>query len=173
MEAESSTTNEPPMVLVRTAAPPPGVKPVDDASGGAYLEIPEKSGNPPDLNAGKAVLAVDVSEDGSYFFWLRAYWEGECSNSLQVRIDDRPPFVVGEDGTYHTWHWVKYPMSRLTTLPALSRGRHTLTLLNREDGVRMDQILLTTDKRFVPVGIEKARTAGHGNSVCHCRRSRR
>ena len=35
----------------------------------------------------------------------------------------------------------------------LSKGKHTIVFRNREDGVALDQFLLTTEKRYVPVGI--------------------
>ena len=64
-------------------------------------------------------------------------------------------FLFGEDATYKTWHWVKYPVSRTVKPLNLTEGKHTLTFFNREDGVRLDQILLSADKRFVPMDIEK------------------
>ena len=88
--------------------------------------------------------------------WCRVWWNGECSNSFTVKIDDQPPFLFGEDATYKTWHWVRYPVSRTAKPIDLTAGDHSLVLLNREDGVRIDQILLSSDKRFVPVDIEKA-----------------
>jgi len=143
-EAESATAVEAPMVVVSNG--------VEGASG-AYLEIPEGAGNPPKVEAGKAVFTVDVPEDGAFTLWCRVWWEDECGNSFTVKIDDQPAFLFGEDATYKTWHWVRSP-PRLVPLQ-LAAGPATLTLHNREDGVRIDQILLTTDRRRVPVGIEE------------------
>ena len=147
-EAETAEFCEAPMIVVTNG--------IEGASGGAYLEIPEDAGNPPELNAGKAVFSVDVPEDGSFTLWCRVWWEGECSNSVNVTVDDQPAFLFGEDATYKVWHWVKYPVSRTTPPVVLAKGKHTLTFHNREDGVRLDQVLLSADKRFVPVGIESA-----------------
>jgi hypothetical protein len=125
---------------------------------GAYLTIPEGAGNPPKLMAGRVSFRIDVPQDASYTLWCRVWWEGECSNSFTVGFDDQPPFLFGEDATYKSWHWVKYPVSRTVSLIKLAKGHHTLTFKNREDGVRLDQILLSADKRFVPVDIEPAGT---------------
>ncbi|HON46196.1 MAG: hypothetical protein KBI41_08615 [Kiritimatiellae bacterium] len=144
-EAESATAVEAPMVVVSNG--------VEGASG-AYLEIPEGAGNPPKVEAGKAVFTVDVPEDGAFTLWCRVWWEDECGNSFTVKIDDQPAFLFGEDATYKTWHWVKYPVARTTPPIKLAKGSHTLTFHNREDGVRLDQVLLSADKRFVPVEIE-------------------
>jgi hypothetical protein len=125
---------------------------------GAYLEIPEGAGNPPKREAGKAIFSIDIPSDGHYTLWCRVWWEGECSNSFTVGFDDQPVFLFGEDATYKSWHWVKYPVSRTVAPLKLSKGPHTLTFNNREDGVRLDQVLLSADKRFVPVEIEPAGT---------------
>ncbi|MDR2850368.1 MAG: hypothetical protein LBW77_07530 [Verrucomicrobiota bacterium] len=148
-EAETAASLEAPMAIVTNG--------IAGASG-AYLEIPEGAGNPPELNAGKAVFSVDVPEDGEFTLWCRVWWEGECSNSFNVTADDQPAFLFGEDATYKVWHWVKYPVSRTTPPLKLAKGKHALTFLNREDGVRLDQILLSADKRFVPVEIEPVGT---------------
>ena len=86
-----------------------------------------------------------------YTLWIRAYWDDSCGNSLGVQVGDTKEFMV-EDTTYKTWHWVKSP-PRLQQL-ALEPGETTLTVKNREDGVRWDQILLTPSKRYVPVAAE-------------------
>lgn len=155
VEAESAVTNEAPMVVVRSDAPPAEIKPVGGASGNAYLEVPLGAGKTPKVKAGTAKLVVEIPADGAYSVWLRANWMGECSNTLLVQIDSQPPFLIGADSTYHAWHWVKYPISKVTPLPTITKGTHTVTLIHREDGVRLDQLLLTSDPRYVPVGIEK------------------
>ena len=155
VEAESAATNEPQMVVVRDDAPPPGVKAVEGASARAYLEIPQGAGNPPSNSAGRAVLALDLPEEGDYTVWLRVWWDDSCGNSFTVQVDGRPAFVMGEDGTYRAWHWVRHPVSRMAAPLRLAAGAHTLTILNREDGARVDQVLLSAEKRFVPVDAEK------------------
>jgi len=144
-EAETAEQLEAPMALVTNG--------IEGASG-TYLEIPEGAGNPPKVTAGKAVFSFEVPEDGQFTLWCRVWWEGECSNSFTVTVDDQPGFLFGENATYKVWHWVKYPVSRTTAPIRLTKGRHTLTFHNREDGVRLDQVLLSADRRFVPVDIE-------------------
>ena len=122
---------------------------------GPYLEIPEGAGNPPKVNKGKAVFSFEIPEDAEYILWARTHWDDECGNSFTVVIDDQPGFIFGEDATYKKWHWVKYPVSRTAKPISLKKGKHTITFHNREDGVALDQILLSADKRFVPVDIEK------------------
>jgi hypothetical protein len=145
VEAETGTAVEAPVAVASNG--------VAGASG-AYLEIPEGAGNPPKLLAGRVSFQVEAPQEAAYTLWCRVWWEGECSNSFTVGLDDQPTFLFGEDATYKSWHWVKYPVSRTAAPLKLSPGKHTLTFRNREDGVRLDQVLLSADKRFVPVDIE-------------------
>jgi len=96
-----------------------------------------------------------VAEEGSFVLWLRVWCDGECNNTFNARFDNGPIFLIGEDPTFKTWKWVKYPVPRNAQPTKLAAGSHTLTLLHRQDGIRVDQILLTTDRRYVPVEIEK------------------
>ncbi len=149
--AESATETEAPMALVTNAVAASDIG--HTASGGAWLAIPEKAGNPPKLEKGFAKYEIDIPSDGGWYLWARVLWDGECSNSFTVQIDDGAPFLFGEDMTFNVWHWVRYPVSRMAKPMALSKGRHTIVFRNREDGVALDQFLLTTEKRYVPVGI--------------------
>ena len=136
---------------------------VEGSSAGKYIEIPqgknpksppegEKSTKPPVALAGEATYTFSVAKTGIYYMWCRAWWLDRCGNSVGVSLDGGLPFSLGQDGTCKCWHWVKSP-PRIKQLK-LSAGTHTLTLMNREDGIRIDQILFTDSKRYVPVGIE-------------------
>lgn len=150
IEAESAIETEAPVAKGTT---PPGATVEQAASGGSFLFIKEGAGNPPKLDKGFAKYEFEVPKAGAYRLWARVRWDGECSNSFLVQIDDRPAFLFGEDATFDVWHWVRYPVARMAPLVKLSQGKHVLVFRNREDGVALDQILLTTDKRTVPVGI--------------------
>ena len=154
VEAESAETIEVPVVVVRETDVPDGSKYVPGAANAAYLEIPQGKGNPPDNPHGRAVLVVHVPADGDYTLWCRVWWEDECGNSFSIKINDTAPFLFGENATYKTWHWMRYPVARTAKPITLKAGTNTLTVLNREDGVRLDQIVLSADRRFVPVDQE-------------------
>lgn len=141
-EAESSTALEAPVQLKSE-------KKENVVSGGKYLEVPQGAGDGKKIG-GKAKYSIELKQGGTYYFWIRAWWIDSCGNSFGVIFDDKPPFTCGQDGTYKKWHWVKSKL-RLK----LKAGKHDLVLTNREDGARVDQILLTNDKSFVPVDIEE------------------
>ncbi|MFO7937550.1 MAG: hypothetical protein R6V06_08095 [Kiritimatiellia bacterium] len=148
-EAESAENIEKPMITLSNK-----IKNVS----GAVISIPEKAGNPPELCKGSAQYCLELPGKGYYTLWCRVWWNGECSNSFTVRINENPPILFGEDATYKAWHWVKYPVSRTSPKIQLNAGDHSLKIENREDGIMIDQIILSADKRFVPVDIEETGT---------------
>lgn len=148
-EAESAETIEPPMVVAEDA----------DASGGKVLSVPGGSGKPDEEIPGEApkkypsrwgaaTFKFTVAEAGKYRLWGRKYWEDGCGNSFTLVINGGLPVTFGEDGTYDAWEWLRAPLFDLKS------GENTLEVLNREDGVRLDKIILTRDLDFVPQGKE-------------------
>jgi hypothetical protein len=158
LEAEASEPVVLPMRVVDVSATNAAGEVVPGASGGKYLEIPKGAGNPPKVNEGEAKLAFEIDEPGDYTLWGRACWLSECNSSFTMSIDEALPFTFGKDATYKEWHWVKAP-PRLKQL-TLARGKHVLTIRNRQDGVRLDQVLFVLDRRYVPVGVEDLTPAG-------------
>lgn len=151
IEAESADDIGEPMRQVKAAEQPEGAEVLKDAAEDAYLEIPQGAGKPPEVT-GHAVFKFSVDKSDRYYLWVRAWWLDGCGNSVGVSLDGRKEFTLGQDGTYKKWHWVTVK-GRLGQLE-LNKGEHTLKLTNREDGIAIDQILLTRNKRYVPVGRE-------------------
>ena len=148
-EAESAQEIQPPMTNAKIDETESGDEKV---SGHRYLEIEQGVGDPPKVK-GIAKITFEVNHNKRYYLWCRVWWLDACGNSLGLHVDDAKEFTFGEDRTFKSWHWIQAP-KRLAQLE-LENGEHTLTLAQREDGVRIDQILLTTNKRYVPVGVEK------------------
>ncbi|MGQ9663088.1 MAG: hypothetical protein ACUVWX_12235 [Kiritimatiellia bacterium] len=149
-EAESAERVVPPVEVVR--AKHPSSPEVAEASSGSCLAIPQGKGNPPEVG-GEALFRFEVMKEGQYALWARVWWNDECGNSATMIIDEGKPFTFGQDSTFKCWHWVRAP--RVKEL-YLKTGQHTLTIKNREDGIRLDQILFCLNPRFVPVGIERS-----------------
>ncbi len=147
-EAEDAISIEAPVRIWDGGEDPADRKVAAEASGGKFIEIPEGAGDPPDV-AGEAVYEFEITQPGRYRFWGRVWWPNSCGNSFTWILNDDNPFVFGRGGTYESWHWVR------GMLVTLQPGRHTLRVLNREDGARLDQILITRNLRFVPMGIEE------------------
>jgi hypothetical protein len=123
------------------------------ASGGAYIHIPlqrphgTKEGVP--IDQGRTSYKIKVPAKGKYRFWGRAHWHDGCGNSFFLKVGNKPVVVFGQNGTYGRWHWVRGP------LLDLDAGVVTIVIQNREDGSMLDQFMLISDQRYVPVRAEK------------------
>jgi hypothetical protein len=126
----------------------------DDAEVGAgkYILIP-RAPNKQDTSTGNLTFEIELPVDKDVRFWFRTKWGGSCSNSVELTVPGFTPKVIGEDGNYERWHWVKHkgPM-----LP-LKAGTHKIVIAERESDsdLGIDQIVITTIKNFVPVEIEE------------------
>jgi len=147
---------EAPRIVIEAEAadeivPPVAVFEDEQASGGRYLLAPEGPDHQELSKGGSARYTFTVKKPGRYVLWIRKNWCCSCGNSLLVSVDGGKEFIFGEDGTYGRWDWARAIGKEFD----LSAGQHTLLIKNREDGAKFDQILLTTDKKYVPVGVEK------------------
>ena len=123
--------------------------PAKDASAANALIVPPGIAKHGKIT-GQAIFTFDSPKSIKVTCWLRVKWTGTCSNSVIVKTPGVPPKIVGESATYNTWHWVKGPTF---TAPV---GPTKIELGAREDGVFIDQLMLTSDLQRVPVGIESA-----------------
>ena len=129
-----------------------------DVSGGRYIHVEGGSGKPDGVHPvtgvkypsrwGAAVYKFTVKTPGTYRVWGRRFWEDGCGNSFTLVVNGRQA-VFGQDGSYDRWQWTLCTVS--FDLPS---GENTLEVLNREDGVRLDKLILTTNPNFVPQGKE-------------------
>ena len=145
---------------------------LEDASGGAYLEIlPDTRVTHADklttgLNfsneAGKMCIAhykINVTTPGRYYVWVRAFSIGTEDNGLHVGIDGTWPesgqrlqWAKGKG----TWRWdsmqrtekVHTGVPHQIYLDIKEAGEHEIQFSMREDGFEFDRWLMTTDRDF-------------------------
>jgi hypothetical protein len=110
------------------------------AVGGQALALPRGV-----RKAGEASLSV-TAPPGEQQLWLRARWRDSCGNSVSLSIDGKDERTVGQDGAYGIWHWVHAGVLNAKGEPQL------LTLHGREDGIAIDELLLTSQPDFQPRG---------------------
>jgi len=107
---------------------------------------------------GEAVYPIDIKSDGEYVIWGRVFWKDGCGNSFYLGIDEFHfneigknvyDYVLGHQLTFGKWMWVKGNKFKL------SKGKHILKIKNREDGVKLDKLLLTDDFEVIPQGFNR------------------
>ncbi len=126
----------------------------ENASGGRFIYAPNGAGNEYEPG-GKihATYTVTISQAGTYILWGRVQAHDGNDNSFFVQMDDDLD-NLWEVKTGKQWHWDKVndrdiadPMRFV-----LQSGVHTIRIKLREDGTKLDKMLLTNDPYFVPVG---------------------
>ncbi len=123
---------------------PPMEKAFDmNASGGAYVHVPEGTG----ANAGKVSFTVYLPVSGTFYLWGRGLGPSGTSDSFWSYVDDGTAEIFNLQNQ-STWGW-----RRRTTPLALTAGVHTITFENREDGTLLDKILLTNVSTYTPSGL--------------------
>ena len=118
------------------------------AAKGKYLDTPDSPPGGKKIKGGHAEFEFDVKEEGKYYLHVRVWWPDACGNTLLAFVDGKRKTVTSP--TTKHWRWVK-----VEHLFRLGAGKHKLKVANGEDGARFDQVLLTTDKRYVAVDIEE------------------
>jgi PKD repeat protein len=130
------------------------------ASNGKYIQIPEGVGFR--AHDGEASYNISINTSGNYTVW-------GCK--IAAKIKDNFFFVQIDDGTEYLWtlalsdnwqwdavnHWGSGGEFDPEIDPAvftLSAGEHTLRILQREDGAKLDKLLITNDMSYVPPYIE-------------------
>jgi hypothetical protein len=132
------------------------VEPDKDCSGGAYLHCKEGIANGPgqtvhgvfnfyDVHTGTDVTFlryhINVPKTGDYYVYGR-FWttDTHCSNHTCVAIDKGGPAIGGMDNrTPFRWIWSPVDGSPMR----LTAGDHFVHLFIHEDGVRIDQFILS------------------------------
>jgi hypothetical protein len=114
-----------------------------------YMEVTESSGN--DMDVGNIPsdaihYDLDLMEADTYYVWLLGFGPSSGSDSFWVNFDNSAR--VYRSITKYSWGWRKVSGSF-----NLGAGSHRLTISVREDGSRVDKILITDDGSFVPSGI--------------------
>ena len=128
----------------------------ENAGAGGYICVPTGTGNvySPSDSAGYAEYHFEVPEAGDYLLCGRQISNDNASDSFFVSIDDQPEIAwhtkLGGQGIW-TWDVVslrKPDDPRDTVSPELFHlpaGAHTLRIKHREDGTKLDRLLITND----------------------------
>jgi hypothetical protein len=89
--------------------------------------------------------------------WLRRYPTNAAGDSAYVGLDEQTVEVTGF--TPGEWTWAGESANGESANLVITATRvYTLNLLIREDGLRIDRLLLTTDTAFIPTGFGPAET---------------
>jgi len=130
------------------------------ASNGKYLWVLEGTGWNP--KKGEATYTINITSPGDYVIWGRKIAANGSDNSLFVQMDNGFE-ALWAIALSENWQWdaVNHWGSGEEFIPeidpvifTLSAGEHTLKIKQREDGIKLDRLLITNNMSYVPVDIE-------------------
>jgi len=119
-------------------------------AGSGYLEALPNTGI--SYNTGyvtsspELVYNVQFATTGTYYVWVRGIGATGSDDSLHAGLDGTGPASADRiSGIGTTWNWKRDTMDAApATLVIASPGLHTIYLWMREDGLKVDKILLRT-----------------------------
>jgi len=129
------------------------------AGDGFVRAEPDAGGN---VNTGYAAAGasprlsfqVAFATAGTYHVWVRAWATDDNGDSLHAGLDGAA--VASADriqvNTKGAWVWTKATIDGPVATLSVTAGSRTVDLWMREDGLRVDRVLLTTDATLVPTG---------------------
>jgi hypothetical protein len=105
------------------------------------------------ITSSELQFTVNFTTTGVYTLWLRGYAPDGAGDSLYLGLANQgavtPTILTGF--VPQQWHWSKIETSNgVAILDITQPGLHTLHLWQREDGLRLDRLLLTTDSGYTP-----------------------
>jgi hypothetical protein len=124
-----------------------------EASVGKGMHVPPKgicthvtkSADPKPV--GSLSCSVSLKTDAKVTIWCRVRWDDSCSNSLVMILPNGMKKTV-TGSTLKKWVWI----AAAKRIP-LKAGTHELSIVAREFGAQIDQILVTDDDKRVPRGV--------------------
>jgi len=144
-EAESATLTSPMQVA-------------SDASavGGKYIAVAAGNNSMTAVpTTGRAAFPFTLAAPGTFKIWGRVIAPGTSDDSFWLIVDGGPPILWNDITPGSTWHWSSARDSnrsnQVVQLP-LGAGDHVLQVAYREDGAKLDRLLITSDASFTPSG---------------------
>lgn len=94
---------------------------------------------------GTATTTVSIPSGTTYNIWSRIMAPDTTNNSYYLQVDSNCAVNVGDSSSIpaNSWAWLNYKDGNTasTTTATLAAGSHTITMIGREPGVRLDRIL--------------------------------
>src|SRR6185369_11830275 len=151
-EAEHFSTNTPRVShtwdLTSDGAAAGGQCMLSNPNNGANVNTGYTTGSP------QLDFPVKFTTTGTYQVWIRGLGAGTGDRTVHAGLDGTGPTTADRISGFSTGYaWSKSTLDGVVaTINVTSAGVHTVNLWMREDGFRVDRILLTTNTGFVPSG---------------------
>ncbi len=157
MEAENASVN----TEVGTEMWAPTNEPADYSGNGAMMVVADASKpNVTDaLNSATLTYNINFIRGGRHYFWARASRTGGGDDSYHAGIDgtilDGGTFINFEEASSdekQTWVWIHHSgvAAGKCYVDVPSAGVHDFNVYIRENGFRIDKLIITPDSNYIP-----------------------
>jgi hypothetical protein len=111
---------------------------------------------------------IKFTTTGTYYVWLRAEADSQQDNAVHVGLNGQA-LTTSDRMTLSklgSWQWTRETMdgNQVATINIPSAGVYTLNIWMREDGMRLDRLLLTTNSALTPSGTGPAESTFASNT---------
>lgn len=128
----------------------------NDAFGSAFAWVPGRPGERGGRGSAHLSFKIGVPADGTYYLWGRVQAPTPDDDSFYVSITSPTAEPLNRAdwplGTHLEWEWTPLGLAG-DPGPSplhLPKGEYQLQISCREDGARLDRLLLTTDPEYRP-----------------------
>jgi hypothetical protein len=112
-------------------------------------------------NSPQVAYPINFTTPGTYTVWLRGFTSNAAGDSAYVGLGSEVVSVTGF--APGQWNWANLTTSGIAaTLTVTTSGLYTASVWMREDGLRIDRVLLTTNTNYIPTDFGPAESARQG-----------
>lgn len=129
---------------------------VNGFAGGSFVRAePEQKGgaaDPYSAYSPSLEYTINFTTPGTYYVWVRAFANDSGANSLHLGLDG-VEIGTGRNVSWSqtgAWAWTRRVENGTAQITVSAPGQHTLNVWMREDGARLDRLVLTTDPNYTP-----------------------
>ncbi|HEX3695696.1 MAG TPA: hypothetical protein VH374_09930 [Polyangia bacterium] len=136
--------------------PPVQIASDGNAVGGKYVTVAAGNNSPTSApTMGRATFPFTLAAAGTFKIWGRVIAPTTNDDSFWLIVDGGTPIMWNDIAPGSAWHWTSAHDSghsnQLVQL-GLAAGDHLLQVAYREDGAKLDRLLITNDNAFTPSG---------------------
>jgi hypothetical protein len=137
------------------------IKDDDQASHGSYIEVLPGNNSKDTMPATEGVASLKFDNPGAsatFTIWARVIASFDGDDSFWLKMDNGSAIKWNGFQLGTAWHWVHVTADGASS-PAqftLGTGTHTLKIAYREDGTKLDQLIITSDSSFNPTSTAAA-----------------
>jgi len=125
------------------------------ASHGSYVEVIAGNDSKTSMPSTEGVTALGFENpdaSATFTIWARVIAPTDGDDSFWLKMDNGSAIKWNEIPLGTSWHWVHVKAEGASN-PAsftLGTGSHTLKIAYREDGTKLDELIITSDSSFDP-----------------------